>query len=167
MKKVFLILTILSIFTTSLFAGINISKDDKISPIDAIWMDMAVGIARDNVNEGGIPCGSVIVFNGALKSVGTATEKATSIETAIATSKLATLENAVIYTVNEPTSEAYNAICRAGADAVYFVNSKKDVIDAKIQSAKAYDESKLDSSLRQVTVIKMGFPDAAELLKNK
>lgn len=167
MKNVFLILTILSIFTTSLFAGINISKDDKISPIDAIWMDMAVGIARDNVNEGGIPCGSVIVFNGALKSVGTATEKATSIETAIATSKLATLENAVIYTVNEPTSEAYNAICRAGADAVYFVNSKKDVIDAKIQSAKAYDESKLDSSLRQVTVIKMEFPDAAELLKNK
>lgn len=167
MKKVFLILTILSIFTTSLFAGINISKDDKISPIDAIWMDMAVGIARDNVNEGGIPCGSVIVFNGALKSVGTATEKATSIETAIATSKLATLENAVIYTVNEPTSEAYNAICRAGADAVYFVNSKKDVIDAKIQSANAYDETKLDTTLRQVTVIKMEFPDAAELLKNK
>lgn len=163
MKKVILI-TILSIFATSLFAGINISKDDKFSPIDAIWMDMAVGVARDNVNEGGIPCGSVVVFNGALKSVGTATEKATSIETAIATSKLATLENAVIYTVNEPTSEAYNAICRAGADAVYFVNSKKDVIDAKVQSADAYDESKLDTTLRQVTVIKMDYPDATELL---
>lgn len=165
MKKVFFIISIISLFTTSLLAGINISKDDKFSPFNAtIWMDTAIGIARDNINEGGIPCGSVIVLNGAFKCVGTATEKATSIETAIAESKLATLENAVIYTVNEPTSEAYNAVCRAGADAIYFVNPKKDVIEAKIQPADAFDESKLDTTLRQVPVIKMDHPDAAELL---
>ena len=166
MKKVmFLLVAVATLVSNTMFAAIPIAKKDKISPVDEIWMDMAVTVAKWNVEEGGIPCGSVVVFNGKLQSSGQATEKATSIETAIATSKLRTLENAVIYTVNEPTAEAYNAICKAKADAVYFVNPKDKVIAAGVQSAEAYDESKLDSTLTQVPVKQMDYADAAALLK--
>ena len=166
MKKFMLLLVAMVTFaSSSLFAGIPISKNDKISPIDEIWMDMAVTVAKTNIEEGTIPCGTVIVFNGKLQSTGQATEKATSIETAIAMSRLNSLANAVIYTVNEPTAEAYNAICKAGADAVFFVNPKEKVIAAGVQSAEAYDESKLDTSLTQVPVKQMDYEDAAELLK--
>ncbi len=166
MKKVmFLLVAVAILFSSTMFAAVPISKNDKISPVDEIWMDMAVTVAKVNVEEGGIPCGSVVVLNGKLQSTGQATEKATSVETAIATSKLRTLENAVIYTLNEPTAEAYNAICKAKADAVYFVNPKEKVIAAGAQSADAYDESKLDSTLTQVPVKQMDYADAAALLK--
>ena len=72
---------------------------------------------------------------------------------------------AVIYTVNEPTVEAYNAICKAGADAVYFVNPKEKVIAAGVQPAEAYDESKLDTSLTQVPMKQMDYEDASDLLR--
>lgn len=166
MKKVmFLLVAVVTLVSNTMFAAVPISKNDKITPVDEIWMDMAVTVATVNVEEGGIPCGSVVVFNGKLQSSGQATEKATSIETAIATSKLRTLENAVIYTVNEPTAEAYNAVCKAKADAVYFVNPKEKVIAAGVQPAEAYDESKLDATLVQVPVKQMDYEDAAALLK--
>ena len=166
MRKVLSVVIAMVIMSTaSLMAGVPISRNDKVTPIDEIWMDMAVTVARVNVEEGGIPCGSVVVFNGKLQSTGQATEKATSVETAIATSRLTTLENAIIYTVNEPTAEAYNAICRAGANAVYFVNPKDAVIAAGVQPADAYDEAKLDESLVQVPMQQMDYDDASELLK--
>ena len=166
MKKVmFLFVAMITVVSRSLFAGVPISKDDKVSPIDEIWMDMAVGVAKVNVESGGAPCGTVIIFNGAFKCAGEATDKATSIETAIAMSRMVSLENAVIYTTNEPTIEAYNMICKFGADAVYFVNPKAKVIAAGVQPAEAYDESKLDTSLTPVPVKQMDYADASALLK--
>lgn len=165
-KVVFLFWAMTALMTGTILAGIPIAKDDKISPVDEIiWMDVAVSVAKDNVKAGGIPCGSVVVLNGALKSVGEATEKATSVEVAIVTSRLRNLANAVIYTVNEPTAEAYNAVCKSGADAVYFVNPKEEVIAAGVQPAEAYDESKLDSTLTQVPMKQISYSEASALLK--
>lgn len=161
----FLAAAIVTFVSYSLFAAIPISRNDKVTPVDEIWMDMAVTVATVNVEEGGIPCGSVVIFNGRLQSTGQATEKATSIETAIAMSKLRTLTNTVIYTVNEPTAEAYNAICKAKPNAVYFVNPKEKVIAAGVQPAEAYDESKLDSTLAKVPIKQMYYEDAEALLK--
>ena len=164
-KVVFMIVVMVALAASTLLAGIPISKDDKVSPVDEIWMDMAVGVAKDNVKAGGIPCGTVIIFNGAFKSVAEATEKTSSVEPAIALTRMTSLANAVIYTVNEPTIDAYNAICKSGADAVYFVNPKDKVIAAGVQPAEAYDESKLDSTLTQVPMKQMDYEDAANLLK--
>lgn len=166
MKKVlFLIVAMATLITNALMAGIPISKDYKVTIHDELWMDMAVTVAKDAVKEGGSPCGTVIVLNGALKCVGEPTEKATSVETAIVMSRMASLENAVIYTINEPTIEAYNMICRFGADAVIFVNPKEKVIAAGVQPADAYDEAKLDTSLTQVSMKQIDYDDASELLK--
>ena len=105
------------------------------------------------------------MLNGRLQSSGQATEKATSVETAIAMSKMKTLRNAKIYTVNEPTIEAYNAACKAKVDAIYFVNPKEKVIAAGVQPVEAYDESKIDSTLTAIPVIQMDYEDAVMLLK--
>jgi hypothetical protein len=134
--------------TSALMAGIPISKDYKVTIHDELWMDMAVTVAKDGMKECGIPCGTVIVLNGALKCVGEPTNKATSVETAIAMSRMASLENAVIYTINEPTIEAYNMICRFGADAVYFVNPKEKVIAGAMVSIK-------DNSISYKDVLKV------------
>lgn len=166
MKKVLFIITLIVAITTgALKAGVPISKDYKVTIHDELWMDMAVTVAKDGIKSEGVPCGTVIVLNGALKCVGEPTEKATSVETAIAMSRMPSLENAVIYTINEPTIEAYNMICKFGAEAVYFVNPKEDVIAAGVRPAEAYDESKLDSSLVQVPMKQIEFADAAALLK--
>jgi tRNA(Arg) A34 adenosine deaminase TadA len=166
MKKVFFAVVAMAIFVTgTMMASVEISKREKVSPVDEIWMDMAVTVAKVNVEEGGVPCGSVVVLNGRLQSSGQATEKATSVETAIAMSKMKTLRNAKIYTVNEPTIEAYNAACKAKVDAIYFVNPKEKVIAAGVQPVEAYDESKIDSTLTAIPVIQMDYEDAAMLLK--
>ncbi|MBE6318657.1 MAG: hypothetical protein E7081_06760 [Bacteroidales bacterium] len=166
MKKVmFLVVAMATFMSSFVMAEVPISKNDKVSPVDEIWMDMATGLAKDNKSEGGKPCGTVVVFNGALKSVGVAADGATSVEAAIISSRLGSLENAVIYTVNEPTAEAYNIICHSQADAVYFVNSKEDVIAAGVQPKEAYDESKLSPDLGKVPMKKMDYDAAASLLK--
>ena len=91
MKKVFFAVVAMAIFVTgTMMASVEISKREKVSPVDEIWMDMAVTVAKVNVEEGGVPCGSVVVLNGRLQSSGQATEKATSVETAIAMSKMKT-----------------------------------------------------------------------------
>lgn len=166
MKKVMFLFSTMIIFATStLFAGIPISKEDKVTPVDEIWMDMAVDLAKGNANAGGSPCGTVIVLNGAFKCAGESTEKVSSVEVAIAMSQMVSLENAVIYTINEPTTEAYNMICRFGADAVYFVNPKESVIAAGVQPASAYDDDAIDASLPQVPVYQINYDDAKALLK--
>lgn len=166
MKKVVFLFLVMTLFIVgTILAGIPISKDDKVSPVDEIWMDMAVDVAKENVKSGGIPCGTVIIFNGAFKSSGDPTEKTSSVEPAIAMTRMTSLANAVIYTVNEPTIEAYNMICKFGADAVYFVNPKANVIAAGVQPSEAYDESKLDSTLTQVPMRQISYADAEELLK--
>ena len=61
--------------------------------------------------------------------------------------------------------ESLHAAIAAGADAVYFVNSKEKVIAAGVQPAEAYDESNLDASLTQVPMKQIEYEDAAALLK--
>ena len=80
MKKViFAVMAMAILVSTTMMASVEISKREKVSPVDEIWMDMAVTVAKVNVEEGGIPCGAVVVLNGRLQSSGQATEKATSI----------------------------------------------------------------------------------------
>ena len=165
MKKIIALILVLISFN-GLFADITISKDDKFVPDESmVWMGMAVDEAHDNVDAKGLPCASVLVYNKSFRSLGVTTEKATSIETAIAMSRLSSLENTDIYTVNEPTSEEYNAICKAGADVVYFANPKEEVIKAGVYTAEDYDEAKIDTTIRQVTIVQVDCDVAKDLLK--
>jgi tRNA(Arg) A34 adenosine deaminase TadA len=167
MKKLVLIAAILvAVLCGTALAGVPITKVDKVEPTDEMFMDMATTAARKSVADGGLPCGAVVILNGAWRSTGTAAEGGTSAEeNAIAKSRRQSLHNASIYTVNEPTTAAYNTICRYGVDAVYFVNARKDVVARGIYPASAYDDSKIDTTLTQVKMIQLKYADAADILK--
>lgn len=165
-KKFFCITAILAVILSAVaYAGVPITKVDKIAPTDEVYMDMATTAARQAKNNGGMPCGAVIILNGAWRSSGNATANVTAEQAAINKSRLSNLANATIYTVNEPTTEAYNDICRFGADAVFFVNPREVVIAKGIYPASAYDDTKIDSTLTQVPLKQMPYADASALLK--
>lgn len=155
----------LALTCNSLFAAVPISKVDKVSPTDEIYMDMAVSAASKSASAKGLPCGAVIILNNAFRSAGTATANATAEQNAIAKAGLPTLENATIFTVNEPTTEAYNDICKFGADAVVFVNARDKVIAAGVYSAEDYDDSKVDATVPAVPLKQIGYAEAEALLK--
>lgn len=149
-------------------AELKITQVDKVEPTDEIFMDMAITAAKTNVEQGQPPCGAVVVLNGAPpRRAGRASATVTAEEDAIAKAGRKSLANAVIYTVNEPTAEAYNAICRSGADAVYFCNPRAEVIAAGIYPATAYDDSRIDSTLTPVPLKHLPMPEGIRLVTKK
>lgn len=166
MKKFAFLFIAVMAFVGTAIAALPITKVDRVNPTDEIFMDMALTVAKDNVKEDGLPCGAVVVLNGRLLSSGQATDKATAEEAAIATSRKKKLGFATIYTVNEPTTEAYNAICRSGAEAVVFVNPREEVIAKGIYPAEAYNDSLVDSTLTQVPMSQMEYREAVSFIKS-
>lgn len=165
MRKVFMIFAVMALMiSTYAVAELPITKVDKVNPNDEIFMDMALTAAKESLKEGGLPCGAVVILNGALRSAGQPTDVATAEETAIATSRRKSLKNAVIYTINEPTTEVYNLICSKSADAIYFVNTRDVVVAKGIYPAEAYDDAKIDSTLTQVPMMQMDFREAASFI---
>ena len=146
-------------------AGIPITKVDKIDPTEEIYMDMACTAASKSVASKGKPCGAVVILNRAWKGSGTATADATAEQNAIAASRLPDLELADVYTICEPTTEAYNDMCRMGAQNCYFVIPRDVVVAKGIYPAEAYDDSKIDPSLTPVPLKQMDFPEAQKLIK--
>ena len=166
MKKVILLAMMFVAIAGAVVAQVSITKVDKVEVTDQLFMDMAVSAAQDNVSSGEKPCGAVVILNGALRSAGKSSTFTTAEESAIAKSRKKKLTNAVIYTVNEPTTAAYNAICRAGAEAVYFVNSRDAVIAAGVYTAEDYDTSKIDSTLTAVPMSCMTYDAGVAVLES-
>lgn len=156
---------IAAIIANTAFAGVPITKEGKIAPTDLVFIDMATTAASKSVADKGKPCGAVIILNGAWKGSGTANAKGTAEQNAIVASRLTSLSNATVFTVNEPTTEAYNEICRLGADAIVFVNPRDVVIAKGIYPASAYDDSQLVPEDQRVPMRQIDYPDAEALLK--
>lgn len=164
MKKAIFTL-ILAVASLAACAQVSITRVDKIAPTDEVFMDMAVTAAQTSVSDGGSACGTVVILNGAWRATGRATAGTTAEEAAIAKSRLSSLENATIYTINEPTTAAYNAIARSGCETVYFVNPREAVIAAGLYPASAYDDSKVDASLPKVELRQINYKPATDLIK--
>lgn len=160
MKKLTLLLAMLVMAATMVRAQVAITKVDKISPTDEVFMDMAVTAASTAQQQGLKPCGAVVILNGAWRSTGLPAAGKTAEEAAIDKSRRTRLTNATIYTVNQPTSAAINAINRSGADAVYYVNPADDVIAAGVYTAGDYDPAAIDSSVPQVPVRQITYAPA-------
>ncbi len=166
MKKIALFFVAVVVVAGTMFAALPITKVDRVNPTDEIFMEMALDQAKENVAQGGLPCGASVVKSNRMLSVGQSTEKATAEEAAIAMSRKKKLDFATVYTVNEPTAEAYNAICRAGVETVVFVNPREEVIAKGVYPAEAYDETLIDSTLTKVPMTQMDYAAAQALLKN-
>ena len=161
------IISIVAALTLSLstFAQVNITKVDKVEPTDEMFMDMAVTVAQKVKSDGQKPGGAVVILNGAMRGAGVPTDDASPEENAIAKTKRSKLNGATIYTVNQPTTAALNAIMAADADAVYFVNPSSAVVAAGIYTDADYDPAGLDSSAKPVPTYQLNYPPASLLLK--
>lgn len=164
MKKIALLL-MAAICSVGAFAQVNITKVDKVQPTDEIFMEMAVTAAQKAVADGLKPAGAVVILNGAWKGTGLPSEGSTPEENAIARTGRSNLSGAKIYTVNEPTAAALNAIMKAGVSAVYFVNSSAAAVSAGVNSADEYNSDLLNSDLTPVAVYQLTYAPAADLLK--
>lgn len=149
----------------SSFAQVNITKVDKVQPTDEIFMEMAVTAAQKAVADGQKPGGAVVILNGAWRSTGLPGNGTTPEENAIAKSRTTKLGGAKIYTVNQPTAAALNAIMAAGVDAVYFVNAANEVVAAGIFTDEDYNSEGIDATLTPVPTYQMNYAPASELLK--
>ncbi|MDE6301022.1 MAG: hypothetical protein K2M19_04850 [Muribaculaceae bacterium] len=159
------VLSIIAAIAVSLAASaqVNISKVDKVSPNDEIFMDMAVSAAQNAVESGQKANGAVLVLNGAWKATGLPGANNTPEAEAIAKTKRTTIPGAVIFTVNQPTPAAVNAAGDAGIEAIYFVNSADAAVAAGIYSKSDYaGEVNPDVT---VAVLQMTYAPAAALLK--
>lgn len=164
MKRIFLLITAMITLTFGVIAQAPITKADKISPTDEMFMDLAVTAAKKSVNDHGAPCGAVIIENGAWRSTGIPAGDKTAEEIAVEKSRRTSLKNASIYTVNEPTTKAYNALSAAGVDCIYFVNPREAVIAAGIYPASAYDDSKIDTSVSPAPMKCIPFAEASQII---
>jgi len=145
-------------------AQVSITKVDKISPTDEVYMDMAVTAASTARDQGLKPCGAVVILNGAWRSTGTPTDGTTAEQAAIAKSRRKSLSGAVIYTVNQPTAAAMEAIAGSGADAVYFVNPAADVVAAGIYTEADYAPADGTEAAESVPVMQMDYAPARKFV---
>lgn len=166
MKKLSLFFIAMIAVFGSAIAALPITKVDRVNPTDDLFMEMAIDEAKKSVADGGLPCGAAIIQNNRMLSVGQATEKATAEEAAIALSRKKKLSFATIYTINEPITEAYIAICRTGAESIVFVNDRDAVIDKGVYPAEAYNDSLIDSTVTKIPMHKISSSDAEKLLQN-
>lgn len=165
MKKI--ILSAIAVLIAAAPAAISqavITKVDKIVPTDQVYMDMATEAAKSNKAAGKKADGAVVILNNAFHSSGKATGDTSAAQDAIGKARVSSLENAKIYTINEPTTEALNAISRRKAQAVYFVNSREDVVKAGIFPAEAYDDAKLDTTVTLTPMHQMSYEAASKLI---
>lgn len=165
MKKTFtfILLTFLSLNLS--INAIDITKVDRVEPTDVMFIDMATAAAKKSIASGGAPSGAVIILNGAWRSTGTPSGDKTAEEVAVTKSRLDKLNQAVIYTVNEPTTDVINMLESLGINAIYFVNGRDAAVAAGVYPSSAYDDSKLDNSTTHSNIYQIGYPDAEQLLK--
>lgn len=164
MKKILTLIAAVAIGAIA-FAQVNITKVDKVAPTDEIFMDMAVTAAQQAIASGQKAAGAVVILNVAWKATGTPSATATAEENAITKSRRTNLAGASIYTVNQPTTAALNAIMKAGVDVVFFVNPSSDAVAAGVYPAEAYDPAGLDTTLTPVPVMQLHYAPATQLLK--
>lgn len=166
MKQIFRLALVMLFVACGLSASAYypITKVDKVAPTDEMFMDMAVDAARSSVAKKGQPCGAVLILNNAYNATGKPSATKSAEEDAIAKSR-GNLANAVIYTVNEPTSAAYLAICLNGVGKVVFANPREAVIAAGVATEADYEDVEIPEGVKQTPVIRIDFADAATLLK--
>lgn len=143
-------------------AQTEVSPVDRFKPSDGVFMDIAVDMAKESVAKGGQPGGATIILNGAFHSCGSG--ELPEIE-ALKKAHAPSLANAVVYTVNEPVTEAWIALSKRGVTQIYFVNSKDDAISAGVYEAAAYDEAGLPQDGAMTPKSQIAYPSASALIK--
>lgn len=132
----------------------NYSKEDEH------FMEMAIKLSDENVDNGGGPFGAVIVKNNEVIATGanrvvpnsdpTAHAEVTAIRNAC--SKLGTfkLDGCTVYSSCEPCPMCLSALYWAGVERICYGNTKKDAKDIEFDDSFIYDQLELPYSERSI-----------------
>lgn len=143
-------------------AEVPVTLVDRISPVDMVYMDMATEAAKANAAKNGVPQAVVIIVDNSAKATAAGNG---AVQEAFKKSGLSRLDGAVVYSVNQPTTEDYLFLSGLGVKTIMFVNGKDKVIKAGINPASAYSDSSLPSGVTPATLKMMEYPDAQALIK--
>lgn len=134
----------------------------QANPADVAYMDMVAEMAQMAVEQGDAPGGAAIILNGAFHSAG---QGATPELDALRSAHSPSLANAVVYTVNEPVTEALVELSRRGVAQIYYANPREDVIAAGIYRESDYDQSALPTDVTLAHKTELAHSGAAALIE--
>ncbi len=120
------------------------------SPEDAFFMNEAIRLSVENVNNGGGPFGAVIVKDGEVIAVGanrvvpnndpTAHAEVSAIRAACAKLGTFKLDGCTIYSSCEPCPMCLSAIYWAGISRLCYGNTKNDAAEINFDDSFIYDQ---------------------------
>lgn len=135
-------------------------KEDKYSPEDARFMQMAIDLSVENVDNGGGPFGAVIVKNGEIVATGVNRVTATNDPTAhaevsairAACQKLGNfkLDGCTVYSSCEPCPMCLSALYWAGVKRICYGNTKADAKAIDFDDSFIYDQLELAREARSI-----------------
>lgn len=163
MKKLLTLTLIFASAVIGLMAQVQISKVEAANPSDEVFMDMAVTVAQTASAQSHAPQGAVVVLNGAWRASGMAVGGSTAEEDALARTRRTTIPTASVYTVNQPTDRALDAMAEAKISKVFYVNPMEDVIKSGLASAADY--IRVSEQRPGLQVIRIDYAPAARLIK--
>lgn len=129
------------------------------------FMDRAVELSSQNIDNGGGPFGAVIVKNGTIIAEGangvtrnndpTAHAEVTAIRAACQVLNSFNLEGCEIYTSCEPCPMCLSAIYWAHLDKIYYANTKEDAAHIDFDDQFIYEELEKTYENRSIPIIKI------------
>lgn len=145
------------------------------SELDIQFMERAIKLSVDNVENGGGPFGAVIVKDNEIIAEGvnrvtanndpTAHAEVNAIRAACKKLKTFKLDGCIIYTSCEPCPMCLSAIYWAGLSRIYFGNTKEDAKAIDFDDSFIYDEIEKPYFARAVAAIPFMREKAIEAFK--
>lgn len=138
----------------------TLKETTSYSADDAKFMQQAIELSIENIDNGGGPFGAVIVRDGEVIATGTnrvvpnsdptAHAEVTAIRNACA--KLGTFEltNCTVYTSCEPCPMCLAALYWAGVKRICYGNTKNDARDIEFDDSFIYDQFELNYAERSI-----------------
>ncbi len=135
-------------------------KEDNYTPEDARFMQMAIDLSVENVDNGGGPFGAVIVKDGEVIATGvnrvtanndpTAHAEVSAIRAACQKIGNFKLEGCTVYSSCEPCPMCLSALYWAGVKRICFGNTKADAKAIDFDDSFIYDQIELAREARSI-----------------
>ncbi len=140
-----------------------------------IFMERAIELSKDNVNNGGGPFGAVIVKVGKIIAEGvnrvtsnndpTAHAEVNAIRAACKALNTFKLDTCTIYTSCEPCPMCLSAIYWAGIEKIYYGNTKEDAKGINFDDSFIYQEIEKPKAARAVKATQLMPKEAYQAFK--
>lgn len=136
------------------------AESNDYTPEDAAFMEQAIRLSEENVDNGGGPFGAVIVRNGEVLATGvnrvvpnndpTAHAEVSAIRSACKALGTFRLDGCTIYSSCEPCPMCLSALYWAGVSRICYGNTKADAKAIEFDDSFIYDQLKLDYGQRSI-----------------